>query len=274
MLISTTVCHPGLVREHNEDSCISNVQDQLWLVADGVGGNAGGQIASQLAAQTVERKYRQGCDLRTAILEANDAIRLAVSRQSELKGMATTIVAAGFSGSDFQLAWLGDSRAYLISNAGMRLLSSDHNVANELLLKGKIKADEAVSHPGQHELTQALGQYSLAEIPIISGTLNEHDVLLLCSDGLSGVLSETAIMETIQRTSGLKAMADDLLQQVLGAGAPDNIGFILIKKSANAELSKTNSGPSERRIQSGKNYAPLTGVILIVVILVVVSLFF
>ena len=286
MLISTTLCHPGLVRDQNEDSCISNEQAGLWLVADGVGGNNAGQVASQLAVQTIERRYRQGQPLKTAILDAHQAISVASQQQQTLQGMATTIVAAGFSGDRYELAWLGDSRAYLLDPSGMELLSSDHNVANALFKKGAIAAHEVFDHPGQHELTQALGQFSLAEIPSISGTLQADQCLLLCTDGLSGVLSEQEIFETIRKHTNLTQAADDLLQKVLAAGAPDNLSLTLIKLAddsvkpvltkegdARAAVSSIDRGgaPVSKK-HTVLNKAPLTWLILGIVVLIMLSL--
>lgn len=294
MLISTTLCHPGLVRDQNEDSCVSNEHAQLWLVADGVGGNSGGQVASQLAVQTIDRRYRQGQSLKAAILDAHQAIRAAGQQQEALQGMATTIVAVCFSGDRYELAWLGDSRAYLIAPNRIQLLSSDHNVANELFQKGEISAPEVFDHPGQHELTQALGQFSLAEIPGVSGTLQADECLLLCTDGLSGVLTDQEIFDTVRKHSvrkhsTLKQLADDFLQQVLAAGAPDNLSLTLIKRADSSEMlppevattevqTKAGSTSTEsRKASSAKkrsvlNKAPLTWLILGIVILIMLSL--
>jgi len=194
-------------------------------------------------------------------------------------------VAAGFSGERYELAWLGDSRAYLIDPGGMALLSSDHNVANALFKKGAIAAHEVFDHPGQHELTQALGQFSLAEIPSINGTLQADQCLLLCTDGLSGVLSEQEIFDTIRKHTNLTQAADDLLQQVLAAGAPDNLSLTLIKLSddsvitpaieddANtASLSFDRGGTSGEKHRAVLNKAPLTWLILGIVVLIMLSL--
>lgn len=288
MLISTTLCHPGLVRDQNEDSCISNESAQLWLVADGVGGNSGGQVASQLAVQTIDRRYRQGQSLKKAILDAHQAIRTARQQQKALQSMATTIVAVCFSGDRYELAWLGDSRAYLISRDRIQLLSSDHNVANELFQKGELAAHEVFDHPGQHELTQALGQFSLAEIPGVSGTLQTDECLLLCTDGLSGVLTDQEIFNTVRKQATLKQMADDFLQQVLAAGAPDNLSLTLIKRDDSQEVlpsvttaaSEAKAGSTNMQNQQGSigkprvvmNKAPLTWLILGIVILIMLSL--
>jgi len=229
MLESKSITHQGLVRERNEDSLVNNESLGLWVIADGVGGNAHGDVASQLVVQTIERSVRQGADLGTALIKSNEVITSAVQRQPELVGMATTAVACHFHGHQFELAWVGDSRAYLIDSNGIYQLTRDHNRANQLLETGEIEADEFRDHPGQHELTQALGQMSLERIPKNLGELHEGDFLLLCTDGLTGVMTDEAIYKVVQESKTIDAAADVLLSEVLDGGAPDNVTFSLIQ---------------------------------------------
>jgi protein phosphatase len=229
MLISTTVCDQGLVRERNEDSVIGNNKLGLWVVADGVGGNAHGDIASQLVVQTIERRIRQGKSLGDSVADAHNAILDAIEGQPDLDGMATTVVASLFHGHQFELAWVGDSRAYLLDQEGISQLSSDHNLANELFQQGEIAEDEIQSHPGQHELTQAMGQMNLPTIPKVLGELHQGDVLLLCTDGLSGPLAENEIYNIVVSSESLEKAGEVLLEKVIEAGAPDNIAFSLVQ---------------------------------------------
>lgn len=229
MLLSTSVCHLGLVRQRNEDSVIGNEDLGLWVVADGVGGNAHGDIASQLVVQTIERRIRQGKTLHDAVVDAHNAIISAIEGQPDLEGMATTVVASLFHGHQFELSWVGDSRAYLIDQEGISQLSSDHNYANELFQQGMISEDELQSHPGQHELTQAMGQLSLPKIPKVLGELHEGDILLLCTDGLSGPVSEDEIYRIVAANESIKKAGDALLEKALDEGAPDNIAFSLVR---------------------------------------------
>tara|TARA_R110001592_G_scaffold288331_4_gene557346 strand:- start:1948 stop:2778 length:831 start_codon:yes stop_codon:yes gene_type:complete len=274
MLISHTICHQGLLRDRNEDSFISNTDGGVWLVADGVGGNVGGELASQISVQAVDRKLRQGSSLIAAIEEANQAILSAVSQQPDLKGMATTIVAVKFTKCQFELAWVGDSRAYVIDTTGIHLLSEDHNVANELFVNGEISQQEASTHPGRHELTQALGQFSLADIPVKTGQLNDGSMLLLCTDGLSGVLSEELIFKTLRKKSSLEDISNELLDLVLAAGAPDNVTLSLIKYqddlNASSETIEKASSDNFKVI----NKAPITWSILFIVFLLLALLFY
>lgn len=229
MLKSTSVCHQGLVRERNEDSVVANESLGLWVVADGVGGNAHGDVASQLVVQTIERRIRQGKSLRESVEDANSALISAARSQQELEGMASTVVVSLFHGHQFELAWVGDSRAYLIDSEGLSQLSTDHNLANELLQQGIISEGESRTHAGQHELTQAMGQMNLEKIPKVLGELHEGDILLLCTDGLSGPLEESTIFQTVCDSPSLDEAGETLLDLVLEAGAPDNVSFSLIQ---------------------------------------------
>ncbi len=229
MLESKSLSHRGAVRENNEDHLAECPAMGFWAVADGVGGNGYGEVASQLATQAMERKIRQGATLAEAIVGADEAVKNAVASNAEYSGMATTVVACRFDDHHFEVSWVGDSRAYLIDTNGICQISSDHNLAQELLDQGQISAQQARSHRGQHELTQAIGSLSLDNIPKSLGELHDGDVLLLCTDGLSGVLSDQQIYETVVGAGSLDAAADTLLQHVLDKGAPDNITLTLIQ---------------------------------------------
>lgn len=229
MLQSHSISHRGVVREVNEDSLVEDLGLGIWVIADGVGGNGHGDMASQLATQTVERRLRQGAAMGCAIRSANEAIEQAVVADNTLSGMATTLLACQFTAGHFELAWVGDSRAYLLNGSGIVQLSNDHNVAGDLLQSGKITAAEALAHPGRHELTQALGQLSLEKIPKSIGELHDGDYLLLCTDGLSGVLDSSAIYDLVMQAGTLAEATENLLDQVLAKGAPDNVTVSLIR---------------------------------------------
>ena len=228
MLNATTRCHQGKVRSRNEDSVLSSPELGLWAVADGVGGNGHGDVASELAMQALERKVRQGLDLRSAVSEADAALKQAVAQQEDLKGMATTVVACKVEGDHFEVCWVGDSRAYLLDASGLHRLTQDHNVAGELLASGDISAEEFQHHPGQRELTKAIGLLQTRNVPRSVGEFHEGDRLLLCTDGLSGVVEERQIEASLSSHEDLDACADHLLALALEAGAPDNIALALL----------------------------------------------
>lgn len=255
------------MREQNEDSIYDCAQDGTFIVADGVGGNAGGQVASQLAVQTLERRLRLGDSLESAFVAADMAINNASIQNDCLKGMASTAVILSFKGCDFSLAWVGDSRAYQITTGSIVQLSRDHNVVNELLEKGEISSEEALCHPGHHELTQALGHLSLNNIPVIKGRLRPGEMLLLCSDGLSGVLSDAQILHTILVKKEPERSLKSLLDQVLDAGAPDNVSMILVKNAASFSEDKEDSElVSKKFVRSPPVW--VTGLVILFVMMV------
>lgn len=249
MLESKTVSHTGCVREINEDSYVEDLGHGLWVVADGVGGNGNGEVASQMAVQAVERALRQGGSLVEAIKHANNVLVDAAEENAELTGMATTVIACRFEAGHYELSWVGDSRAYLINAGGMVQLTSDHNMANDLYERGEISSEQRESHKGQHELTQALGQLSLSRIPNNLGELHDGDCLLLCTDGLSGVLSGPEICGIVQSGVPLDNMAEQLMERVIEAGAPDNVTFSLIRYYQDeTPISKADFGSASHRL--------------------------
>jgi len=279
MLESAVICHQGRVRERNEDSVLEERELGLWAVADGVGGNGHGDVASQLAVQILERRVRQGQSLIEGVQSANQAILEAIEQNPQFSGMATTLVACRFDDNHFELAWVGDSRAYFIDGTGISQISEDHNEANRLFSAGEIPIDEVGTHPGQHELTQALGQLSLDQIPKSLGELHDGDYLLLCSDGLSGYLPETRIVEVIRQHREPGSAVKELLEQVLSSGAPDNISIALIRYHAQPRVLSASdfSGRGLRRSFDRRPYERhtgkrpwLLGLILLAVVLVVV----
>ncbi|MFT5717499.1 MAG: serine/threonine protein phosphatase PrpC [Oleiphilaceae bacterium] len=251
MLESKSVSDQGLVRKRNEDSYINNESLGLWVVADGVGGHAHGDVASQLATQSLERKIRQGSELSKAILEVDAAIIDAISNEESLSGMATTIVACRFDAyHQFQVAWVGDSRAYLLDQSGISQLTSDHNHANKLFSLGMITEDEVQAHPGQHELTQALGLMTLDKVPMSLGEMHDKDYLLLCTDGLTGVISDQEIYQIVMKSESINGACEVLLARALEEGAPDNVTFSLIqfKESAPEIKASDFQGASSYRL--------------------------
>ena len=255
MLESESVSHQGLVRKKNEDSFSNNLGAGLWVVADGVGGNGNGDVASQLAVQSVERKIRQGTDLVQAISEANTALVEAVENDECLMGMATTLVACQFSkGNRFKVAWVGDSRAYRLNQTGIAQITVDHNQANKLFSLGLIAEGEVQTHAGQHELTQALGVMTLDQIPVSQGALEDTDYLLLCTDGLTGVISDQEIYQTIINADSLSKACECLLARVLAEGAPDNVTFSIIQYQEGGASAKMAAQASYRLPFDAKPY--------------------
>ena len=225
--------HPGLQRPLNEDTYYGDAPLGLWLVADGMGGHGCGEIASALARETIVRQVRSGATLEAAIRQA-DADILAASRQrkAHVLPMGTTVVCARITGERFELAWVGDSRAYLWQAGRLTQLSQDHSYVQELIAKGAITADQARVHPHRNVVNQALGVTDASHLNVatFSAPWKAGMQLLLCSDGLSEELSHAQIAVTLSaQDCCAQESVDTLVAAALEAGGSDNITAILIR---------------------------------------------
>ncbi len=229
---SVGISDTGRVRENNQDSILADDALGLWLVADGMGGHAGGARASEIARDTVRERFDAGASLRDAVLEAHHAIRSAQQQQPDFSDMGTTIVAVVERGDGYEICWVGDSRAYRfsLSESALELLTRDHNVAGMLVAAGALSADEASRHPQRHVLTDCLGLTGEHEPRV--GTLEDRwrrgEWLLLCSDGLTGELEDREIERILVNSDSMAAAQDRLLAEALAAGAHDNVSLVLI----------------------------------------------
>jgi protein phosphatase len=227
----------GLCRQANEDSFAMAPELGLYLVADGMGGHKAGQIASRLASErTVEAIEALGSEpaiplekLRHAVTCANQAIHEQAERNSELRGMGTTLVAILVEQGRVALAHVGDSRAYRIRRGRIRLLTDDHSIVGELLRRRKISADDAREHPHRHVLTKALGvapsvQPDLAELTPLPG-----DTFVLCSDGLTTHLQDAEILEVVEQDRELQKTCDALIASANQRGGLDNITILMLR---------------------------------------------
>lgn len=225
----------GLVRQGNEDSGL--LGPQLIAVADGMGGHAGGEIASSVAINTLadiaptftnlEIDADSASDLYLNSLHTIDAeIRAVASDNPALSGMGTTLTSLFINGAEISLLHIGDSRAYRLRGSTFEQLSADHTVLQELLSKGVISESEALVHPQRSMLTQALmGEGALEpSLHIFEGKI--QDRFLLCSDGLSGVLTDKEIKSLIKGKGATEAVGA-LIDATYINGAPDNVTVII-----------------------------------------------
>lgn len=218
MYESFSLSDQGSYREKNEDTVFACPDLKLWLLADGVGGHGNGNVASQLAVQTIERSVRSGASLQQAVREADQAILSAVDQNPEMQGMATTIVACRIEETEFELTWVGDSRAYLFDGHQLQQLTVDHSLSEE-----------------GNELTQALGCLSLDELPVCKGFLKTGDTLLLCSDGLSSVLSTEALQSLLSSDQDIASLGHALIDTALANDTKDNVSVVLLRKEQSEE---------------------------------------
>lgn len=216
----------GCVREHNEDALLCAPELGLWAVADGMGGHQSGEVASAVAVATLREGVAAGQSLDNAVQAAHEAVLAAASGS----GMGTTLVAVKFDGVAFDLAWAGDSRAYRVSAGRIVRLSHDHSLVQALVDAGQLSPKRARRHPQRNVVTQCLGQeHQALEVGLARGRLAPGELLLLCSDGLSGELEDRQIQAQCARAGSLDELVTRLLGQACDAGGRDNISCIVIK---------------------------------------------
>lgn len=224
--------HCGWQRSNNQDAILVAEAEGIFLLADGMGGHAGGEIASQLACEQVFQALQRGASIVDAVELGHQCILQRGQQQHDLHGMGTTLLCAQSGSDSLRLAWVGDSRIYRLRSGKLQQLSVDHTLVQQLIEREVITASEAITHPQRHLLTQALGQLS-GKSPLPSELhvqYRQDDIYLLCSDGVSNML-EPATLSNILNQSQLEftALAAQLLEAVLATEASDNASAILLK---------------------------------------------
>ena len=225
----------GKVREGNEDSFIA--QPPLFAVADGIGGHRGGEVASHLALEVVEEMSTNGKGtLADRVREANRAVFERSQADRKVTGMGTTLTAVLVEGDGVRLAHVGDSRAYLLRAGSLRQLTDDHTLVARMVKTGEITSDEAELHPHRNVLTRALGtepevRVDEQDVPLIDG-----DRLLLCSDGLTGMVTEDQIQAILEASGSPQDAADRLIKAANRAGGIDNITVVVLEARDEAAI--------------------------------------
>jgi protein phosphatase len=216
----------GLHRKSNEDTFV--VQPPLYAVCDGMGGASAGEVASGLAAETLAAEVAGGTPLHAAAEAANAAVFRRAHENLEQTGMGTTLTAFVLEGATARFAHIGDSRAYLLRDGELRQVSDDHSLVGEMVRDGRLTEAEAAVHPHRSILSRALGTEPQARIDEFTEDLLPGDVLLLCSDGLSGPVTTDAIRVALTR-SDPQAAAERLVLEARRAGGPDNITAVVVQ---------------------------------------------
>lgn len=230
--------HVGLVRSNNEDNFLAEPDLGLWLIADGMGGHDAGEVASQIVTESVADAVRNNVPLADAISQSHSDVKNAAERNIGSPNMGTTIVALLSRGSDYQIAWVGDSRAYLWDplEHNIRQLSKDHSYVQSLYDAGAITNAEMKNHAQKNIITQSLGVASLdqVEVDVIKNKWNSKQKILLCSDGLTDLVSDEEIAHTIRKhhQQGEQFVVDRLIQLALDKGGVDNITVEIISAPA------------------------------------------
>jgi len=242
----------GHVREGNEDSFLA--EEPLFAVADGMGGHRGGEVASSLALETIERMFARGeGELVEQVREANRAVFERSTLDRAVAGMGTTLTAALLEGDHIRLAHVGDSRAYLVRDGRLRLLTEDHTLVHRMVLEGELTEAEAEVHPHRSILTRALGVDPDVEVDEITLEVRAGDRLLLCSDGLTGMLPEPRVEEILGAEVEPQRAVDRLIREANDAGGVDNITAIVIA------LTDADIDPSEGDTSATTDTAALGG---------------
>ena len=219
----------GCVRSHNEDSYL--VQSPLFCVCDGMGGHAAGEVASSIAVETVAKMAPRAANpalLGAAIEAANAAIIDAARNGLGKPGMGCTATAAYIEGTQLAIAHVGDSRAYLLHEGTLVRVTRDHSYVEELVEAGEITADEARVHPNRSVITRALGSDPLMYADHFQLNIEEGDRLILCSDGLSSMISDGEIERIATQSSTAQICTDNLVDAALAAGGADNVTVVVV----------------------------------------------
>jgi protein phosphatase len=227
--------HVGAVRKENQDSLLISPEFGLFAVADGMGGHAGGREASLMAIEALEgflsRQSKDLEGLKAAVINANNDI-LFRSKRDRLEGMGTTLTVAWHQSDAIHIFHLGDSRAYLLHDQKIRLLTKDHSLVNALLEQGGITQEEADNFPRKNVLTKALGSMYGQEPDAFKAMIPPLDYLLLCTDGLYRHLTDEEMTRiAYDRPASLEARVDALIQLALDRGGYDNVTAILAENA-------------------------------------------
>ncbi|WP_062209641.1 PP2C family serine/threonine-protein phosphatase [Streptomyces sp. NBRC 109706] len=223
--------HVGMIRGHNEDSGYAG--PRLLAIADGMGGQAAGEVASSEVISTLVPLDDDipGSDLLTSldasVQRANDQLRGMVADDARLDGMGTTLTALLWTGQRLGVVHVGDSRAYLLREGQLTQITQDHTWVQRLVDEGRITEEEATTHPQRSLLMRALGSADRVEADLSIREVRPGDRYLLCSDGLSGVVSAETLRDTLNTQSAPQDTVSELIELALRGGGPDNITCII-----------------------------------------------
>lgn len=240
MLRTFSITDIGRKRKVNQDFVYASEQPvgslpNLFIVADGMGGHNAGDYASKVTVETIVQEAAETMEdtsketLDRAIRRANQVIRKIAGENAGLEGMGTTVVAATIEGSSLEVANVGDSRLYIIGKKGIRQITRDHSLVEEMVRMGGIGREEARNHPDKNIITRAVGANDTVEADFFQEGLEEGDVILMCSDGLTNMLEDEAIYRIVDGNQEIAQKAQTLVNAANENGGRDNISVILIE---------------------------------------------
>jgi PPM family protein phosphatase len=258
------VTDAGKVRQNNEDALLvgEGEDETLFVVADGIGGFEAGEVASSLAVDVL-KDLPPDRPFKVAIGEANRRILAAGRGDEKLTGMGTTVVAIRFGGTQrepvAEVAHVGDSRAYLMRGGEMKPITEDHSLVAELVRSGDLTRDQAAEHPQKNLITRALGADEEVDVDTAVLPIEPNDRILLCSDGLSDMVSETRISEILAASpDDPERTARSLLSAALDAGGNDNITVVVVDVKEQAARDEVARSRREER-SGGTSEMPALG---------------
>jgi len=240
---------PGLKRNHNEDYFSLIEDEQLFLVADGMGGHACGEVASKMAADVIREFFSRSKDddstwpfkmdrqlsylenrLVVGIKLANQRIYEAASKDARLKGMGTTVVITQVAGDKLYIAHVGDSRCYRIRGEGVQQLTRDHSLLEDYKdARPDMSDEEQRKFPHKNVITRALGMRETVQVDVMADDIQDGDVFVLCSDGLSGMVDNRKLGDTVKKSNDLEAAVTGLVEAANHAGGTDNITVLALE---------------------------------------------
>lgn len=238
----------GLLRTHNEDCFAVSDRDQLYVLADGMGGHNHGEVASRIAVQSIFDYLDEALDLdgtlpvgydpsllrhsyclKRSIHAAHDKVLKAIREDGSLLGMGTTVVSSMHYDRVMSIAHVGDSRGYRLRNGRLELLTQDHTWVNEQVVAGYLSEEQAKSHPLKNVVTRALGGDSDIVVDVLETEAREGDLFLLCSDGLTTMLSDEEIHERLVSGADLESVCNRLIHDANARGGFDNVTVVLLE---------------------------------------------
>ena len=248
-LTSAGRTHVGMKRAHNEDSLRLFREENLFIVADGMGGHASGEVASQMSVETLAEFFRATAEddeitwpykmdkgrryeenrVVTGIKLSNRRIHEAAARDAKLKGMGTTIVVTFFVDGMCYIGHVGDSRVYRYRSGNLVQLTEDHSLLNDYIKMRQLTPEEIEAFPHKNVIVRALGMKDSVQVDVMHEAAQPGDVYLLCSDGLSGMISDEQMANILRAGGDLDAQCESLIDGANEAGGTDNITVILVR---------------------------------------------
>ena len=246
MIRSAASTNVGRVHSLNEDSLGADPEHGVWLVADGMGGHAAGEVASRVARDTILAEIAVGTELRDATVAAHAAVVQEAAGNDAQKGMGTTSVALRIRDAQCEMVWVGDSRGYLFRAGALTQLTKDHSFMQLLIDRQHLTPEQARTHPKRNVVTQVLG-YGDPVPDSVTCLLQQGDVLMLCSDGLYDELSDPEIGDIMRAEPDLQSCVDQLVNTACDKGGRDNISTVLVRYDGPSAVTQPETAPDPHR---------------------------